>query len=192
MRLLPALRQACARPADHKEPSVSVAPFLPDCGDRPASASAGTSSRRERRNSLSTSERRIEILLLNLPRSAPVCPQYEGTCPKCSAWRSDGLTGLTCGCHSGFIVFLAGTSCAGRRRRSKHASRQGTQEAQTRTLEMSQALPPPPHHRRHGLLIPTDHGRLRLIHCGNAASLRIWTVTVLDYPSPHDGPFATE
>ncbi|EKF99899.1 mucin-associated surface protein (MASP), putative, partial [Trypanosoma cruzi] len=32
--------------------------------------------------------------------------------------------------------------------------RQGTQEAQTRVLEMDQALPPPLHHRRHGLLIP--------------------------------------
>ncbi|RNC43321.1 mucin TcMUCII [Trypanosoma cruzi] len=28
------------------------------------------------------------------------------------------------------------------------------QEAQTRALEMDQALPPPPHNRRHGLLIP--------------------------------------
>ncbi|KAF8284544.1 hypothetical protein TcYC6_0014940 [Trypanosoma cruzi] len=42
MRLLPTLRQACTRPADHKEPSVSVVPSLPHCGDRPASASAGT------------------------------------------------------------------------------------------------------------------------------------------------------
>ncbi|EKF98774.1 mucin TcMUCII, putative [Trypanosoma cruzi] len=57
---------------------------------------------------------------------------------------------------------------------------------------MDQALPPPPHHRRHGLLIPTDHGRLRLIHCGNAASLRIWTLSVLDCSSVHNGPHATE
>ncbi|RNC52290.1 hypothetical protein TcCL_ESM10511, partial [Trypanosoma cruzi] len=66
MRLLPALRQACTRPADHKEPPVSVAPSLPHCGDRPASASAGTSSRREHRHSLPTSERRIDVLLPNL------------------------------------------------------------------------------------------------------------------------------
>ncbi|ESS62825.1 hypothetical protein TCDM_09483 [Trypanosoma cruzi Dm28c] len=161
-------------------------------GDRPAAASAGTSSRRKLRNFLSTSERRIDILLLNLRQGAPVCPQYYGTCRTCSAWRSGSLTGLTCGCRDYFMVFLAGTSRPGRHRRSKHASRQGTQEAQTRVLEMDQALPPPLHHRRHVLLIPTDHGRLRLIHFGNALSLRIWTVTAWDCSSPHDGPHATE
>ncbi|KAF8303036.1 hypothetical protein TcBrA4_0049870 [Trypanosoma cruzi] len=93
MRHLPTLRQACTRPADHKEPSVSVAPSLPDCGDRPASASAGTSSRLEHRNSLSTSERRIDVLLPNLRQSALVRPQYEGTCRTCSAWRYNSLRG---------------------------------------------------------------------------------------------------
>ncbi|RNC42299.1 hypothetical protein TcCL_NonESM08105, partial [Trypanosoma cruzi] len=29
MRLLPALRQACTRPADHKQPIMSVVPFIP-------------------------------------------------------------------------------------------------------------------------------------------------------------------
>ncbi|KAF8277748.1 hypothetical protein TcBrA4_0110430 [Trypanosoma cruzi] len=70
--------------------------------------------------------------------------------------------------------------------------RQGTQEAQTRVLEMDQALPPPLCHRRHGLLIPADHGRLRRIHFGNVASLRIWTVTVWDCPSVQNGPYGTE
>ncbi|RNC32658.1 hypothetical protein TcCL_Unassigned04711 [Trypanosoma cruzi] len=93
MRLLPTPRQACTRPADHKEPSVSVAPSLPDCGDRPASASAGTSSRSEHRDSLSTSERRIDVLLPNLRQSALVRPQYEGTCRTCSAWRYNSLRG---------------------------------------------------------------------------------------------------
>ncbi|KAF8291723.1 hypothetical protein TcBrA4_0099490 [Trypanosoma cruzi] len=93
MRHLPTLRQACTRPADHKEPSVSVAPSLPDCGDRPASASAGTSSRREHRNSLSTSERRIDVLLPKLRQGALVRPQYEGTCRTCSAWRYNSLRG---------------------------------------------------------------------------------------------------
>ncbi|KAF8297694.1 hypothetical protein TcYC6_0078480 [Trypanosoma cruzi] len=93
MRLLPTPRQACTRPADHKEPSVSVVPSLPDCGDRPATASAGTSSRREHRNSLSTSERRIDVLLPNLRQSALLRPQYDGTCPTCSAWSSDSLRG---------------------------------------------------------------------------------------------------
>ncbi|KAF8278713.1 hypothetical protein TcBrA4_0105510 [Trypanosoma cruzi] len=80
MRHLPTLRQACTRPADRKEPSVSVVPSLPDCGDRPASASAGTSSRREHRDSLSTSERRIDVLLPKLRQRLLVHPQYEGTC----------------------------------------------------------------------------------------------------------------
>ncbi|KAF8297383.1 hypothetical protein TcBrA4_0065980 [Trypanosoma cruzi] len=93
MRHLPTLRQACTRPADHKEPFMSVAPSLPDCGDRPASASAGTSSRREHRNSLSTSERRIDVLLPNLRQSALFRPQYEGTCRTCSAWRYNSLRG---------------------------------------------------------------------------------------------------
>ncbi|EAN81413.1 hypothetical protein Tc00.1047053507973.20 [Trypanosoma cruzi] len=93
MQHLPTLRQACTRPADHKEPSVSVAPSLPHCGDRPASASAGTSSRREHRNSLSTSERWIDVLLPNLRQRALVRPQYEGTCRTCSAWRYNSLRG---------------------------------------------------------------------------------------------------
>ncbi|RNC42759.1 hypothetical protein TcCL_NonESM07624 [Trypanosoma cruzi] len=93
MRLLPALRQACMRSADHKGPSVSVAPSLPHCGDQPASASAGTSSRRENRNSFPTSERRIDVLLPNLRQSALFRPQYEGTCRTCSAWRYNSLRG---------------------------------------------------------------------------------------------------
>ncbi|RNC39966.1 hypothetical protein TcCL_NonESM10617 [Trypanosoma cruzi] len=44
MRLPPTLRQACTRPANHKHLPVSVVPSLPHRGDRPASASAGTSS----------------------------------------------------------------------------------------------------------------------------------------------------
>ncbi|RNE96445.1 hypothetical protein TcG_12997 [Trypanosoma cruzi] len=93
MRHLPTLRKACTRPADHKEPSVSVAPSLPHCGGRPASASAGTSSRREHRNSLSISERRIDVLLPNLRQSALVRPHYDGTCPTFSAWRYNSLRG---------------------------------------------------------------------------------------------------
>ncbi|KAF8284809.1 hypothetical protein TcBrA4_0042990 [Trypanosoma cruzi] len=93
MRHLPTLRQACTHPADHKKPSVSMVPSLPHGGDRPASASAGTSSRREHRNSLSISERRIDVLLLNLKQSALVRPHYDGTCPTCSVWRYNSLRG---------------------------------------------------------------------------------------------------
>ncbi|RNC43662.1 hypothetical protein TcCL_NonESM06689 [Trypanosoma cruzi] len=64
---------------------------LSHCGDRPASASAGTSSRNERRNSLPTSERRIAILLPCLRQSTLVHPQREGTCLTCLTWRSDSL-----------------------------------------------------------------------------------------------------
>ncbi|RNC35648.1 mucin TcMUCII, partial [Trypanosoma cruzi] len=73
--------------------TLCVGGALPHCGDRPASASAGTSSRRERRNSLSTSERRIDVLPPNLRQSALVRPQYEGTCRTCSAWRYNSLRG---------------------------------------------------------------------------------------------------
>ncbi|RNC38828.1 mucin TcMUCII [Trypanosoma cruzi] len=72
---------------------MSVVPPLPHCGERPATASARTSSRREHRNSLSTGERRIEVLLPNLRQSALVRPQYGGTCPTCSAWRYNSLRG---------------------------------------------------------------------------------------------------
>ncbi|KAF5224639.1 hypothetical protein ECC02_002278 [Trypanosoma cruzi] len=69
---------------------VSVAPSLPHCGDRPASASAGTTSRREH-HSFPASERRIEVLLPKVRHSALVHPQYEGTCRTCSAWRYNSL-----------------------------------------------------------------------------------------------------
>ncbi|EKF28906.1 hypothetical protein MOQ_007328 [Trypanosoma cruzi marinkellei] len=68
---------------------VLVAPSLPHRDDRPATASAGTFPRSDRRKSLSTSGRRVDVLLPSLQRSALVRPQYDGTCPTCSAWRSD-------------------------------------------------------------------------------------------------------
>ncbi|EKF99460.1 hypothetical protein TCSYLVIO_009620, partial [Trypanosoma cruzi] len=67
--------------------SVSAVPSLLHQGD--LSASPGASSRREHRNSLPTSERRIEVLLPNLRQSALFRPQCEGTCSTCSARRSN-------------------------------------------------------------------------------------------------------
>ncbi|RNC43941.1 mucin TcMUCII, partial [Trypanosoma cruzi] len=58
---------------------------------------------------------------------------------------------------------------------------------------MDQALPPPPHHGRHGLLIPRrTTGDCASSTAGMPSSLGTGTTTVCDYPSPHDGPFATE
>ncbi|RNC36619.1 putative mucin TcMUCII [Trypanosoma cruzi] len=60
------------------------------------------------------------------------------------------------------------------------------QEAQPRELNMEQALPPPPHHRRHGLLtpIPSDNGKLRLIHCRNAVVVGNRDRDCLGLPQP--------
>ncbi|EAN88201.1 hypothetical protein TcCL_Unassigned01613 [Trypanosoma cruzi] len=71
---------------------MSVAPSLPHRGDRPAPAS-GTPTLRENRNSLSTSERWIDVLLRNLRQRLLVRPQYEGTCRTCSAWRYNSSRG---------------------------------------------------------------------------------------------------
>ncbi|ESS55852.1 hypothetical protein TCDM_12651 [Trypanosoma cruzi Dm28c] len=97
--------------------------------------------------------------------------------------------GLACGCHNGATVFLTGASRAGH-----HRSCQACQEARhagstTRVLEMDQAFPPPPHHGRHGLLIPRRNtGNSAPSTAGMPSSLEIGTVTVWDCLSP----FATE
>ncbi|RNC42698.1 hypothetical protein TcCL_NonESM07662 [Trypanosoma cruzi] len=174
MRLPPTLRQACARPADHKGPSVSVVPSLPHCGDRPGSASAGTSSRRERRNSLSTSERRIDVLLPNLRQSALVRPQYEGTCRTCSAWRYNSLRGPPM-------------------RMPQWRHRLPNRRLARRSLPKLPSMPAGETRRKH------NRGYSRWTRrdsasstAGMPSSLGIWTATVCDCPSPHDGPFATE
>ncbi|RNC39032.1 mucin TcMUCII [Trypanosoma cruzi] len=105
---------------------MSVAPSLPHRGDRPAPAS-GTSTSRENRKSLLTNERRIDVLLPNLRQRLLVRPQYEGVCPTCSAWRSNGLRGLACGRRDGATVLLTGAFRAGLHRKcqacqqTKHA-----------------------------------------------------------------------
>ncbi|KAF8278484.1 hypothetical protein TcBrA4_0113020 [Trypanosoma cruzi] len=168
MRLLPALRQACTRPADHKELSVSVAPSLPDCGDRPASASAGTSSRREHRKSLPTSERRIDVLLPNLRQSALVRPQYEGTCRTCSAWRYNSLRGPPMRMPQWRHRLL--NRCLAHRSPPKLPSvpagntTAGTRDGPGSSATASSRTP-------RAADSTAEHGRLRLIHCGNVPSL---------------------
>ncbi|ESS63501.1 hypothetical protein TCDM_08649 [Trypanosoma cruzi Dm28c] len=184
MRHLPTLRKACTRPADHKEPSVSVAPSLPHCGGRPASAS-GTSSRREHRNSLSISERRIDVLLPNLRQSALVRPHYDGTCRTFSAWRYNSLRGppmrIPQWRHRLLNRCLARRSSPklpimpGGKTRRKHNA--GTRDGPGFSATASSRTP-------RAADSPTDHGRLRLIHCGNAPLLEIGTVTVWDCLSP--------
>ncbi|KAF8305678.1 hypothetical protein TcBrA4_0039430 [Trypanosoma cruzi] len=193
MRLLPTLRQACTRPADHKEPSVSVVPSLPDYGDRPASASAGTSSRRERRDSLSTSERRIDVLLPTCGRVRLSVHSMRAHAGRAQPGVPIVCEGLPCGCHNGATVFLTGASRAGRHRscqacqQARHAgsTNAGTRDGPGSYATASSRTP-------RAADSTTDHGKLRFIHCGHALSLGIWTVTVWDCPSPHHGPFATE
>ncbi|RNF11877.1 hypothetical protein TcG_09110 [Trypanosoma cruzi] len=193
MRLLPALRQACTRPADHKELSVSVAPSLPDCGDRPASAFAGTSSRLEHRNFLPTSERRIDVLLPNLRLSALVLPQYEGTCPTCSAWRSDSLRGppmrMPQWRHRLLNRHLVRWSLP-KIQSCKQARHAGSTNADTRDGPVSSAAASSQTPRAADPRRTT--GDSASSTAGMPSSLGIWTVTVWDCPSPHDGPSATE
>ncbi|RNC31735.1 hypothetical protein TcCL_Unassigned05733, partial [Trypanosoma cruzi] len=113
MRHLSTLRQACTRPADHKEPSVSVVPSLtavtgpplpppeplPDVNTatpcRPASG--------------------------GLTSSCPTCGRVRLSVHSMRAHAGRAQTGviivcegLPCGCHNGATVFLTGASRAGR------------------------------------------------------------------------------
>ncbi|EKF28869.1 hypothetical protein MOQ_007367 [Trypanosoma cruzi marinkellei] len=101
--------------------------------------------------------------------------------------------GPACGRRNGDTVFLTGAFRALRRRRAKHASRQDTQEAQTRALEKDQALPPPHHHRRRGLRIPRrTAGDFTSSTVGLPPSLGIGNATVWNCLGPHDGLFGME
>ncbi|KAF5216077.1 hypothetical protein ECC02_011172 [Trypanosoma cruzi] len=101
--------------------------------------------------------------------------------------------GLPCGCHNGATVFLTGASRAGRHRscqacqQSRHAgstnagSRDGPGSSATASSQTPRAADP----RR-------TTGDSASSTAGMPSSLGIWTATVCDCPSPHDGPFATE
>ncbi|RNC39082.1 putative mucin TcMUCII, partial [Trypanosoma cruzi] len=135
--------------------------------------------------------------LPDVSTATPCRPASGGlmsSCPTCSRVRSSvhsmraharraqpGVPivceGLGCGRQNGATVFLTGASRTGRHRSAKHASRQDTQEAQPRTLEM-------------------DHERLRFIHCRNAPAVGNWECECLGVPQParrqlSDGMLAT-
>ncbi|EKF29546.1 hypothetical protein MOQ_006663 [Trypanosoma cruzi marinkellei] len=171
---------------------VLFLPSLPFRDDRPATASAGNFLRRHRRKPLSTSGRWIHVLLPNLRRSALVRPQYDGTCPTCSAWRSDTWRGPRMRTpkrlHRLFNRRLSRTSAPksqacqqARHAGSTNACVKGEPGAFATASQTSRAADS-----------STDHGRLRFIRCWNAPSFGIVTATVWDRPSPHDGLFATE
>ncbi|KAF5216071.1 mucin TcMUC [Trypanosoma cruzi] len=101
--------------------------------------------------------------------------------------------GLPCGCHNGSTVFLTGASRAGRHRscqacrKARHAgstnagTRDGPGSSATASSETPLAADP-----------PTDHGRLCLIHCGNALVVGNMDCDCVGLPSPHDGQYETE
>ncbi|EKF29745.1 hypothetical protein MOQ_006455 [Trypanosoma cruzi marinkellei] len=92
-RLPPTLRQVCTRPADYKQPLCRWRRFYP------ADRTGATLPPPElfpylsAANSLSTSGRGVDVLLPHLRQGAVVRPQYDGTCPTCSARRSDTWRG---------------------------------------------------------------------------------------------------
>ncbi|RNE96968.1 hypothetical protein TcG_12788 [Trypanosoma cruzi] len=194
--LVPSRSQACDAP---RHGGTTFLPSGIGCaavllGPRLCSASAGTSFRRKRRKFLPSSERRIEILLPKLRQSALIHPQYDGTCPTCSAWRYDSLRGppmrmpqwrhRLLGKRPGHRSPQKSPSMpVGKaRKKKKHTgTRDGPGSYATASSQTPRAADS-----------TTDHGKLRLIHRGNAASLRIWTATVWDCPSVQIGPFATE
>ncbi|ESS61492.1 hypothetical protein TCDM_10913 [Trypanosoma cruzi Dm28c] len=100
--------------------------------------------------------------------------------------------GLPCGCHNGATVFLTGASRAGRHRscqacqQATHAgstnagTRDGPGSSATATSRTPRAADP----RR-------TTGDSASSTAGMPSSLGIWTATVCDCPSPHDGILAT-
>ncbi|ESS55576.1 hypothetical protein TCDM_12941 [Trypanosoma cruzi Dm28c] len=99
--------------------------------------------------------------------------------------------GLPCGCHNGATVFLTGASRAGRhrscqaRQQARHAgstnagTRDGTGSSATASSRTPRAADP---RRTTGDSAPST--------AGMPSSLGIWTATVCDCPSPHDGILA--
>ncbi|RNC57540.1 hypothetical protein TcCL_ESM04847 [Trypanosoma cruzi] len=101
--------------------------------------------------------------------------------------------GLPCGCHNGATVFLTGASRAGRHRscqacrKARHA---GSTNAGTRDGPGSSATPSSETPRAADPRRTT--GDCASSTAGMPSSLGIWTATVLDCPSPHDGQYETE
>ncbi|RNC52385.1 mucin TcMUC, partial [Trypanosoma cruzi] len=97
--------------------------------------------------------------------------------------------GLTCGCQNGATVFLAGASRAGRHRscqacqQAGHAgstsagTRDGPGASATASYRIPRAADP-----------TTDHGRLCLIHCGNALVVGNMDCDCFGLPQPARRP----
>ncbi|KAF5215356.1 hypothetical protein ECC02_011966 [Trypanosoma cruzi] len=96
---------------------------------------------------------------------------------------------LTCGCRSVATVFLTDSSRAGRHRKcqarqqTRHAgstnagTRDGTGPSATASSQTPRAADP-----------STDHGRLCLIHCGNAPVVGNWECDCVKLPRPARRP----
>ncbi|RNC36881.1 hypothetical protein TcCL_Unassigned00119 [Trypanosoma cruzi] len=101
--------------------------------------------------------------------------------------------GLPCGCHNGATVFLTGASRTGCHRirqacqQARHAgiTTAGTRDGPGASATASSQTPRAADPRR-------ATGDSASSTAGMPSSLGIWTATVCDCPSPHDGPFATE
>ncbi|RNC58857.1 hypothetical protein TcCL_ESM03466 [Trypanosoma cruzi] len=93
--------------------------------------------------------------------------------------------GLPCGCQNGTTVFLTGASRAGHYRKcqahqqTRHAgsknagTRDGPGSSATASSQTPRAADP-----------PTDHGRLCLIHCGNALVVGNMDCDCVGLPQP--------
>ncbi|KAF8284537.1 hypothetical protein TcYC6_0015050 [Trypanosoma cruzi] len=173
MRLLPTLRQACTRPADHKEPFVSVVPPLPlteEAGPPrpPPEPPPGVSTAPPRR--------------MKGSRSTSPCPSCSSVFSsvhnmKAHARRTNPGTpivaeGLACGSCDSSTVFPTSASRAGHYRkcqacrRAKNGQRTSASSNDSRSPSATPLLQAPP-----AAEPPTIHGRPCRTRCGNAAVL---------------------
>ncbi|ESS62877.1 hypothetical protein TCDM_09385 [Trypanosoma cruzi Dm28c] len=188
MRLMPTPRQTCARPADHN--------WLLLC---------------RRRLPFFTGETcpPLPELLPDVSTATPCRPASGGltsSCPTCGRARSSvhnvraharraqpgvSIVGesLPCGCRDCFTVILTGTSRAGCHRkrqaclqarragRANSGTRDGQGASATAASQTPRAADP-----------PTDHERLRFIHCGNALLTGNLDCDCLGLPQPARRP----
>ncbi|ESS55059.1 hypothetical protein TCDM_13492 [Trypanosoma cruzi Dm28c] len=185
MRLLPALRQAGTRPADHKEhpvcrwchrslteetgppppppeplPDVSTAtPCRPASGGLMSSCPIFVRAR--------SSVHNMEV---HARRAQPGVPIVEEV--------------LARGCCNGSTVFLTGALRTRHYRKCQAYQRGKKDRAPLQAPMTTIALPPPLHHRRHGLLIPRRNtGYFASSIVGMPSLLRVRTATVWECPA---------
>ncbi|EKG00455.1 mucin TcMUC, putative, partial [Trypanosoma cruzi] len=143
------------------------------------------------RNSLSTSERRIDVLLPTCGRVRLSVHSMRAHAGRAQPGVMIVCEGLPCGCHNGATVFLTGASRAGRHR-SRQACQQarhaGSTNAGTRDGPGSSATASSRTPRAADLRRTT--GNCASSTAGMPSSLGTGTATVCDCPSPHDGILA--